>query len=221
MRVLACLLCLAMMVVLGCATTSSQRKEALVEGEQAVAAEQTGAVVETAEQTGAVVETAKPEEPEPLIEETVAKPEAAAPQLAATEAAAEPAPPVPAAKPAATVSVASEAPSWENIPFDYDKFNLKPEARVLLDKLGEWLLRNKDYTVVIEGHCDERGTTEYNLALGERRAMEAKAYLTGLGVEAGRIKTISYGKEMPLDPGHDEEAWAKNRRDQFLVQLPR
>lgn len=211
MRVLACLLCLAMMVVLGCATTSSQRKEALVEGEQAVAAEQ----------TGAVVETAKPEEPEPLIEETVAKPEAAAPQLAATEAAAEPAPPVPAAKPAATVSVASEAPSWENIPFDYDKFNLKPEARVLLDKLGEWLLRNKDYTVVIEGHCDERGTTEYNLALGERRAMEAKAYLTGLGVEAGRIKTISYGKEMPLDPGHDEEAWAKNRRDQFLVQLPR
>ena len=217
MRVLACLVCLAMMVVLGCATTSSQRKEALVEGEEAVAAEQTGA----AGQTGAVVETARPEKPEALVEETLAKPEAAEPQVAATAAAVEPAPPVPVAKPAAAVPAAIEAPSWENIPFDYDKYSLKPEARALLDKLGEWLLKNKNYAVVIEGHCDERGTTEYNLALGERRAMEAKAYLTGLGVEAGRIKTISYGKEMPLDPGHDEEARAKNRRDQFLVQLPR
>ncbi|HOG07124.1 MAG: peptidoglycan-associated lipoprotein Pal [Syntrophales bacterium] len=205
MKVLVCLFCFAMMVVLGCATTSSQ-KEVLVEGEDAVAAEQ----------TGAAAEAVKPGEPEPIIDETLAEPDAAAPQMAADEV-----PPVPVAKPASTVSAASEAPAWENIQFDYDKFSLNPEARVLLDKLGEWLLRNKGYAVVIEGHCDERGTTEYNLALGERRAMEAKAYLTGLGVAAARIKTISYGKEMPLDPGHDEEAWAKNRRDQFLVELPR
>jgi peptidoglycan-associated lipoprotein len=71
--------------------------------------------------------------------------------------------------------------------------------------------------VLIEGHCDERGTTEYNLALGERRAKEAKKYFVELGIDGKRIKTISYGKERPLDPGNNEEAWAKNRRDHFVV----
>ena len=104
-----------------------------------------------------------------------------------------------------------------DINFDYDKYTLKPEAREILKGHAARLARNKDYKLVIEGHCDERGTTEYNLALGERRAAEAKKYLTELGVDAKRIKTISYGKEMPLDPGHTEEAWAKNRRDHFVV----
>jgi len=104
-----------------------------------------------------------------------------------------------------------------DIHFDYDKYTLKPEAREVLKGHAARLARNKDYKLVIEGHCDERGTTEYNLALGERRAAEAKKYLTELGVDAKRIKTISYGKEMPLDPGHTEEAWAKNRRDHFVV----
>ena len=71
--------------------------------------------------------------------------------------------------------------------------------------------------IQIEGHCDERGTAEYNLALGERRSNSAKKYLISLGVPEGRISTISYGKEKPLDPGHNEEAWAKNRRDHFII----
>ena len=81
-------------------------------------------------------------------------------------------------------------------------------------------LKYKEYKLVIEGHCDERGTAEYNLALGQKRADEAAKYLADLGIEKDRIKTISYGKEMPLDPGHNEEAWAKNRRDHFVVFPP-
>jgi len=104
-----------------------------------------------------------------------------------------------------------------NVNFDFDKYNLRPEAREILKGHAAWLAKNKDYKMVIEGHCDERGTTEYNLALGERRAAEAMKYLVGLGVDAKRMKTISYGKEMPLDPGHTEEAWAKNRRDHFIT----
>jgi peptidoglycan-associated lipoprotein len=104
-----------------------------------------------------------------------------------------------------------------DINFDFDKYSLRPEARDILKGHAAWLAKNKDYKMVIEGHCDERGTTEYNLALGERRAAEAMKYLVGLGVDAERMKTISYGEEMPLDPGHTEEAWAKNRRDHFVV----
>jgi peptidoglycan-associated lipoprotein len=78
-------------------------------------------------------------------------------------------------------------------------------------------VKHGEYNVVVEGHCDERGTNEYNLALGARRAGEAMKYFVELGVDAKRIKTISYGEEKPLDPGHNDEAWAKNRRDQFVV----
>jgi peptidoglycan-associated lipoprotein len=106
---------------------------------------------------------------------------------------------------------------FKDIHFDFDKFALKPEARSILKKQADWLSKNKDYKVRIEGNCDERGTVEYNLALGERRAKEAMKFLVELGVDAIRIKTISYGKEKPLDPGHEEEAWAKNRRDHFVV----
>lgn len=108
---------------------------------------------------------------------------------------------------------------FEDIHFDYDNYNLKPEDREMLKKDAAWLAKHKNYNVVIEGNCDERGTVEYNLALGERRAAEAMKYFVELGIDKKRIKTISYGKERPLDPGHDEEAWAKNRRDHFIPSL--
>ena len=107
----------------------------------------------------------------------------------------------------------------KDIHFDFDKFSLKPEDREILKGHADWLLGHRDYLVTIEGHCDEMGTTEYNLALGERRAGEAKRFLVDLGVAEARISTISYGKERPLDTGHDEEAWAKNRRAHFAVTL--
>lgn len=108
-----------------------------------------------------------------------------------------------------------------DIRFDFDKYSLSPEARAILEKHANWLLQHKDYYVLIEGHCDERGTNEYNLALGERRADEAMQYLMNLGVDEARIKTISYGEELPLDPNHNEEAWAKNRRDHFVLNIIR
>jgi peptidoglycan-associated lipoprotein len=110
-----------------------------------------------------------------------------------------------------------EGIAFKDIRFEFDKFNLKPEARDILKQLADWLNKSKNYNVLIEGNCDERGTTEYNLALGERRAKEAMKYLVELGIDEKRIKTISYGKEKPLDPEHNEEAWAKNRRDHFVV----
>jgi len=109
------------------------------------------------------------------------------------------------------------ASRFSNINFDFDKFNLKPEAREILRQHADWLLEHPDFDVVIEGHCDERGTSEYNLALGERRAVSAMKYLVNLGVDKRRLTTISYGEELPLDTRQNEEAWAKNRRDHFVV----
>jgi len=106
-----------------------------------------------------------------------------------------------------------------DIHFDFDKFLIKPQDRKILSAAAEWIKKNNPKMVTIEGHCDERGTTEYNLALGDRRASEAKKYLVTLGVNEKYLKTISYGEERPLDPGHNEEAWAKNRRDHFVVNL--
>ncbi len=103
------------------------------------------------------------------------------------------------------------------IHFDFDKADLKPEAREILKKLAEWLLNHPEFNIRIEGYCDERGTEEYNLALGQRRADAAKRYLIELGVDPDRITTISYGEENPIDPRHCEEAWAKNRRDEFKL----
>ncbi len=107
--------------------------------------------------------------------------------------------------------------AFKDINFEFDKFSLRPEARNILKQFADWLIKNKNYDALIEGNCDERGTTEYNLALGERRAKEAMKYLVELGIDGKKLKTISYGKERPLDPGHNEEAWAKNRRDHFVV----
>ena len=99
--------------------------------------------------------------------------------------------------------------------FDFDKAALRPGDVSILDQKIPLLQANPAVTVRIAGHCDERGSDEYNLALGNRRATSAKQYLVSHGIDAGRITTVSYGKERPIDPGHDEDAWAKNRRDEF------
>jgi peptidoglycan-associated lipoprotein len=116
-------------------------------------------------------------------------------------------------------TVLSETQAFESEPiyFDFDESILKPEARAILDRKAAWLRANLQYSVRIEGHCDERGTSEYNVALGEKRAVAAAEYLRQLGISADRVSTISYGEERPADPGHFEEAWAKNRRDQFRL----
>ncbi len=102
--------------------------------------------------------------------------------------------------------------------FDFDSFVLSQEARDTLTKNADYMLKkDPSLKIQIEGHCDERGSDEYNLALGEKRAKAALSYLTTLGVPAARLSFISYGKEKPADPGHDDAAWAKNRRDEFVV----
>jgi len=103
----------------------------------------------------------------------------------------------------------------KSVYFDYDSAVLRDDARATLDENITWLKANSTVRVQIEGHCDERGTEEYNLALGERRANAAKQYLIKNGIDASRLFTISYGESRPVDPGHNETAWAKNRRAQF------
>ncbi len=106
----------------------------------------------------------------------------------------------------------------EDIRFEFDKAVILPETREVLKKKAAWLQENPDVKVMIEGHCDDRGTTEYNIALGARRAESAKACMIDLGIAASRMSTISYGEERPVDPRHNEEAWAKNRRAHFAIR---
>jgi len=106
----------------------------------------------------------------------------------------------------------------ENIYFDYDDSSLDDMAREILKQKAEWLNDNPDVSVVIEGHCDERGTTEYNLALGDRRAESTRSYLIDLGIAPSRLEKISYGEEMPAVQGSNEDAWAKNRRAAFTIK---
>jgi peptidoglycan-associated lipoprotein len=101
--------------------------------------------------------------------------------------------------------------------FEYDSAELGSEAQAALNSNAEVLKKYSTWTITIEGHCDERGTAEYNLALGERRAGAARAYLVSLGIAADRLRTVSYGKEFPFDPGHAEGAWSKNRRAHFVI----
>jgi peptidoglycan-associated lipoprotein len=103
-----------------------------------------------------------------------------------------------------------------DIHFDFDKYDLRPGDRDVLTSHGKWLSDNGSVRVLIEGHCDERGTVEYNLALGEKRARTARDFLVNYGVPADRVEIISYGKERPLDPRHSEDAWASNRRCHFV-----
>ena len=106
----------------------------------------------------------------------------------------------------------------EDIYFDFNESVLLPEAQEILREKAKWLRDHPDVSVIIEGHCDERGTHEYNIALGERRAQSVKAFLINLGIVESRLTTTSYGEERPVDPGHDEEAWAKNRRAHFVIK---
>ena len=109
-------------------------------------------------------------------------------------------------------------PDFVTIYFDFDKYNLKPDAQMILKRKADFLRKNANAKVIIEGHCDERGSTEYNLALGDRRANSAKTFLVNLGIAESRLTTISYGEERPLDPAHNNAAWAKNRRAQFVIE---
>jgi len=110
-----------------------------------------------------------------------------------------------------------ESKLLKDIRFDYDKYDIRREDEEILKENAAFLKKNPNMKIQIEGHCDDRGTVEYNLALGERRANSTKRYLVSLGISAGRISTISFGKERPLDPGHNDEAWAKNRRAHIVV----
>ena len=116
------------------------------------------------------------------------------------------------------VSEFTENPNLKDIHFDFDKYNIRPGDAKILDANASWLKSNAGNLLLIEGHCDERGTNEYNLALGERRAKSTMNYLVAQGVQASRITIISYGKERPLCPEHNEGCWARNRRAHFLTK---
>jgi len=110
-------------------------------------------------------------------------------------------------------------PSLEPIHFDFDKSLIHTEDATTLERIGRYLLGNPDRTIVVSGHCDDRGTVEYNVALGDRRAVVAREFLVKLGIDPVRIHTISYGEAKPVDAGQDESAWARNRRDEFQLEL--
>lgn len=107
--------------------------------------------------------------------------------------------------------------SEEDINFEFDSSALMPEAQDILVRKADYMRANANITVTVEGHCDERGTEAYNMALGERRAQAAKEFLTNLGIAANRLGIISYGEERPVDPGKNEAAWAKNRRAHLVI----
>lgn len=106
----------------------------------------------------------------------------------------------------------------QDVFFDYDKFDLSDAAREAINQNGRLLREHASVRILIEGHCDERGTVQYNLALGEKRAKEVKGYLVDLGIAASRIDVVSYGKEKPFVLGHDEESWSQNRRAHLVVR---
>jgi peptidoglycan-associated lipoprotein len=105
----------------------------------------------------------------------------------------------------------------DDIYFEFDSSTLTTEAQLILKKKAEWLQNNPEAMSTIEGHCDDRGTNEYNIALGDRRATSAKTFLVDLGISASRLTTISYGEERPVDLEKNEDAWAKNRRCRFTT----
>ncbi|HPC36142.1 MAG TPA: peptidoglycan-associated lipoprotein Pal [Candidatus Marinimicrobia bacterium] len=111
-----------------------------------------------------------------------------------------------------TTSLGNEILQLDMVHFDYDSYELRPDAIAALEKAAKILKKYPDAIITIEGHCDERGTVEYNLALGERRAHAVKTYFINYGINPNNLITISYGKEKPIDPGHNEDAWSKNRR---------
>ncbi len=154
-----------------------------------------------------------------------------APTTTTTAPARPPAPPEPVAQPtivppepvrddaisSASLDDLNKSSPLKPVFFELDSSDLGPAAQKELDGNAALLKRYPSWAVTVEGHCDERGTAEYNLALGERRAIAARAYLVSLGIPADRLRTVSYGKEFPFDPGHDESAFTKNRRAHFVI----
>jgi peptidoglycan-associated lipoprotein len=161
----------------------------------------------------------------------VARPMPPPPAAAPAPAPRPPAPPVPVAEPTIVppepvpedaISSASLDDLNRNSPlkpvfYELDSSDLNAASQKVLDENAAVLKKYSSWAVTVEGHCDERGTAEYNLALGERRAIAARAYLVSLGIAADRMRTVSYGKEFPFDPGHDESAFSKNRRAHFVI----
>jgi peptidoglycan-associated lipoprotein len=152
---------------------------------------------------GSTTGTRPPAPPEPVVEPT-------------------PVPPEPSISGADTMSdrslddINKQSP-LQPVFFELDSAEISAEGQKTLSGNAEVLKKYSTWVVSIEGHCDERGTAEYNLALGERRALAARTYLVSLGIAPERLRTVSYGKEFPFDPNHSEEAWAKNRRSHFVV----
>lgn len=133
-----------------------------------------------------------------------------------------PPPPPPASKPAQPKPITATDLNLQRVLrtvyFDFDKYDLREDARTTLAGNADWLKANARWRLLIEGHCDERGTNEYNMALGDKRANAVRQYLVSTGIDASRLRTISYGEERPADPGHAEEAWSKNRRAEFVIE---
>ena len=145
------------------------------------------------------------------------KEEVAAKPVPKVEAKVEPPPPPPKVEAAPPKAVAPIDLVGLRVQFAFDDYSLSSKAKENLEKLAAWMKEAEGAKVQVEGHTCDIGTNEYNLALGERRANSAKTYLEGLGVASGRLSTISYGEERPLDPGHTEQARSKNRRDEFVM----
>jgi peptidoglycan-associated lipoprotein len=116
-----------------------------------------------------------------------------------------------------TPTYVEEKSVFEDIHFDFDRYDILANAKPTLQSMADWLIKNKSVMLLIEGHCDERGTNEYNLALGDRRAKATKDYLVALGIASGRIQIISYGEEKPLCAEKTEDCWQKNRRAHFVI----
>ncbi len=179
-----------MLFAFGCA-----KKQAVKSTETAAGPSAAAPGAGAPESGGIVTETLKPEAPAPP---------AAGPQVAAAEAGA---------------AVTQEKPSpFQDIQFDFDKSAVRADAKPILSAVADYMKKNRGAKLLIEGHCDDRGTSEYNMALGDRRAESTRAYLASLGVPASALSTVSFGKEKPLDPGHNEDAWAKNRRAHFVLK---
>ncbi|MCL5965680.1 MAG: peptidoglycan-associated lipoprotein Pal [Deltaproteobacteria bacterium] len=188
----AWLLVVVMVLAAGCA-----KKQTVRSGEQPAAAAAQAPAAQA------------PPAPEKITTEAI-KPEAPAAEKAGAMTAR-------AAEAAVAQAVTEEQKSpFADIHFDFDKSFIRPDAKPILEEIAAWMKKNAGAKVQIEGNCDERGTAEYNMALGERRAESARSYLVSLGASQANLSTVSFGKEKPIDPGHTEEAWAKNRRDHFV-----
>lgn len=126
-------------------------------------------------------------------------------------------------QPYAKIETTEEKPKYKeeeifkDIYFDYDQYDIRPDAKPILEGIAAWLSKNPKIKLLIEGHCDERGTNEYNIALGDRRAKSARDFLIALGISTDRIEMISYGEEKPICTEHSEECWSKNRRAHFVI----